>query len=106
MEHGLLEDAKAQEKAYKAFLKRKTAPNTKSTIASNSSRRYLDVVNANTLEKNKNNNDNSASSDANVKDASKTPTRLESVEKKKSIVKDDDSSDDDVPLAQLVKSSW
>ena len=33
MEHGLLEDAKAHEKAHKAFMKRKTAPNTKSSIA-------------------------------------------------------------------------
>ena len=45
MEHGLLEDAKAQEKAYKAFMKRKTAPNTKSSIAATvQPRRYLDEI--------------------------------------------------------------
>ena len=44
MEHGLLEDAKA-EKACKAFMKRKTAPNTKSSIAATvQPRRYLDEI--------------------------------------------------------------
>ena len=45
MEHGLLEDAKAHEKAHKAFMKRKTAPNTKSSIAGVvQPRRYLDEI--------------------------------------------------------------
>jgi hypothetical protein len=90
MEHGLLEDAKAQEKAYKAFMKRKTAPNTKSSIAGTvQPRRYLDEIK---------NAGNSKTTTTEVK--KETPSAKVKTEAPTKPVAED-SSDDDVPLAKL-----
>ena len=90
MEHGLLEDAKAQEKAYKAFMKRKTAPNTKSSISGTvQPRRYLDEIK---------NAGNSKTTTTEVK--KETPSAKVKTEAPTKPVAED-SSDDDVPLAKL-----
>lgn len=113
MEHGLLEDAKAHEKAHKAFMKRKTAPNTKSSIAGVvQPRRYLDEI------ENKNGALGGGGKGGEAKSEVKkeTPSARKptppasakkpnesSAMKKKPKVEDqnEESSDDDVPLAKL-----
>jgi hypothetical protein len=112
MEHGLLEDAKAHEKAHKAFVKRKTAPNTKSSIAGVvQPRRYLDEI------ENKNGALGGGGKGGEAKSEVKkeTPSARKppqasakkpnesSAMKKKPKVEDqnEESSDDDVPLAKL-----
>lgn len=111
MEHGLLEDAKAHEKAHKAFMKRKTAPNTKSSIAGTvQPRRYLDEIENNTRALGKGKGEEK--SEVKKETPSRKPTPPASAAKKpnepsamkeKPKVEDqnEESSDDDVPLAKL-----
>ena len=119
MEHGLLEDAKAHEKAHKAFMKRKTAPNTKSSIAGVvQPRRYLDEIENNTRalgggkgeaksevkkETPSRKPTPPASAAKRKVEEEKKPNNESSAMKKKPKLEDqnEESSDDDVPLAKL-----
>ena len=108
MEHGLLEDAKAQEKAHKAFMKRKTAPNTKSSIAGTvQPRRYLDEIKNNAatttaVKKETSEPTTNKPASAVKREREEEEKKLESSAMKRAKAeRDEESSDDDVPLAKL-----